>query len=467
LLPGGMGSGIAAPLGLPLRWPGSERVGKGNTVREFFNRLVARGDVAAIDREVSGKHELAAICQASQKESERALLFNNVAGTRFPVATNVFGSRARLCRLIGADDGFFCRRWTQMLAEAEGREPAPAEAVEIDTEEISLGDLPQITYQARDVGPYITAGIFLAKAPQTGVPNLSIHRAMHVDDGELRIRLGTSHDLTQYQLTAEGQGEALEAAILIGAPTSHLMASVASIPRDESEMALADKLKGSRHAMRRCRHIDLDVPAETEFVIEGRILPNVKRPEGPFGEFKGLYVEREDNHVFEVLAVTAREDAIYHGILCGSPEDMRLLELSVATQIYRHLSATLPGILDVSCAPHVMNTVVKIEQQYEGHAQAVFDEVYGVNADYSKVCIVVDEDVDINDFNDVYWACLTRASAQRDMAIVRDLPGFYRDPHKDHWGRLSIDATKPWGRQAEFERTSVPGADRIDLRAYF
>ncbi len=436
-------------------------------MRDFFNRLLERGEVAVVDREVNGRHELAAVCQASQKESERALLFKRVGGTRFPVATNVFGSRSRLCGLIGADDGLFCRRWTEMLAEAEGRDPAPAGTATIDVEDVQLSDLPQITYQARDVGPYITAGIFLAKDPGTGVPNLSIHRAMHVEDEELRIRLGTSHDLTQYQLTAEAQGEALEAAILIGAPTSHLMASVASIPRDESEMALADKLKGAEHAMRPCRHIDLDVPAETEFVIEGRILPNVKRPEGPFGEFKGLYVEQENNHVFEVLGVTARNDAVYHGILCGSPEDMRLLELSVATQIYRHLSTALPGILDVSCVPHVMNTVVKIDQQYEGHAQAVFEEVYGVNADYSKVCIVVDEDVDINDFNDVYWACLTRASAQRDMDIVRDLPGFYRDPHKDHWGRLSIDATKSWGRQADFERTSVPGADGIDLRDYF
>ena len=207
--------------------------------------------------------------------------------------------------------------------------------------------------------------------------------------------------------------------------------------------------------------------AETEFVIEGRILPGVKRNEGPFGEFKGIYVQAEDNHVFEVLGVSCRPDAVYHGLLCGSPEDMRLLEVSVATQIYQSLSQTLPGILDVACTSHVMATVVKIDAQYEGHANDVMKAAFEVNHDYSKICIVIDADVDINNLDDVYWAAVTRASAARDMMLNTDMPGFYRDPHNDHLGRLGIDATKPWGRQEDFARTRVPGAGGINLRDYF
>ena len=100
--------------------------------------------------------------------------------------------------------------------------------------------------------------------------------------------------------------------------------------------------------MRKCQFIDLEVPAETEVIIEGRILPNIKKPEGPFGEFKGNYIPMEDNHVVEVLSVTARENPYYHSILCGSTEDMRLLEVSIATQVYKRLSETLPGIIAVS-----------------------------------------------------------------------------------------------------------------------
>ena len=91
--------------------------------------------------------------------------------------------------------------------------------------------------------------------------------------------------------------------------------------------------------MRRCRHIDLEVPAETEIVIEGRILPDRREPEGPFGEFQGYYVKQANNHVFEVLNVSWREGACFHGLLCGYTEDLRALEVSFATRVYKHISA--------------------------------------------------------------------------------------------------------------------------------
>ena len=97
--------------------------------------------------------------------------------------------------------------------------------------------------------------------------------------------------------------------------------------------------------MRPCRTIDLEVPADTEIVIEGRILPNVREKEGPFGEFLGYYVEEGLNHVFEITAVTWRPGALFHGLLCGFPEDLRALEVSFASRIYRQLAASLPGLL--------------------------------------------------------------------------------------------------------------------------
>ena len=109
---------------------------------------------------------------------------------------------------------------------------------------------------------------------------------------------------------------------------------------------------------------------------------------------------------------------------------------------------------------------MKIEQQYEGHARQVMVTVFGINHDYSKSCIVVDEDVDINDFSDVYWACMMRASAENDISVIPGVPGFYRDPDRDHWGRLGIDATKPWNRREKFERTRVPGVEDVDLSEY-
>jgi 4-hydroxybenzoate decarboxylase len=434
-------------------------------MRAYLDRLRGEGKLRVVEREVSGRNELAAVTQASQAESDAALLFRRVQGSRYPVMTNVFGSRPRLMKLIGASDGSFCRRWVELMRR---RSPAPEVVREPnDLDEIRIRDLPQITYFERDAGPYITAGIFLACEPDSGVANLSFHRSQIVSDTELRIRLGSSHHLAQYQAKAEARGEALEAAILLGAPPALVLAAAAAAPYDENEMEIAARIVGAPPKLRRCRTVDLEVPAETEIVIEGRILPHLRRPEGPFGEFMGYYVPVGDNHVFEVTAVIARRDAIFHSVTCGSPEDLRLLELSVATRTYQALlAASLLGIIDVACVRFTMCTVVKISQQYEGHAKQVLLSAIGANHDWNKAVIVVDEDVDINDFNDVWWAYLTRGRADTRAMVIPDVPGFYRDPMRDHWGRLAIDATVPYGRKTEFLRKKIVGPAEINLRDY-
>ncbi len=434
-------------------------------MRTYLDQLRAAGDLDVVSREVDPRFELAAVTTQYQKTRDGALLFENVRGASMPVVTNVFGSRRRLCAMVGADDLAFCPAWQRLTDGVSGRgetvetTPPPRRAVR-------LGELPHLTYFEKDAGPYITAGIFLARDPETGVPNLSFHRAMHVSDDELRVRLGSSHDLRRYYDAAEAKGEPLEVAILIGAPPSIFLAACASLPPDADEMAVAAAIEGGPIAVAPCETIDLSVPAETEIVIEGRILPGELRPEGPFGEFMGIYVPEGPNHVFEVTRVSVREGAVYHGLVCGSLEDLIPLETAIAAKLYRHLTAVSKGILDVSCKPYLMNTVVKIDKQYEGHAKHVLLAAFGAHMDYSKTCMVVDDDVDIHDLNDVWWAFVTRGRADTRSLVIPDVPGFYRDPHKDHWGRLGIDATKPWGREAEFERKRIPGIEEIDISDY-
>jgi UbiD family decarboxylase len=113
-----------------------------------------------------------------------------------------------------------------------------------------------------------------------------------------------------------------------------------------------------------------------------------------------------------------------------------------------------------------MITIVKIKKAYDGHGKHVLLAALGSYLDYNKVVFVVDEDVDIYNLEDVMWAYMTRGRADTRAMILNDIPGFYRDDKKDHWGRLAIDATLPWGREDEFARKSVPGSDDIDLSAY-
>ena len=434
-------------------------------MRDYIAKLQERGELTIIETPVDPKFELAAVTQRLQQGSDRVILFRNVIGARMPVVTNIYGSRRRLCEMIGAGDGNFCRRWTE-LYPGKRQEHTASELTEYPRISGSLSDLPQITYFEKDGGPYITSALYLAKNPQNQVANLSFHRSQFISDHELRVRLGSTHDLTQYQKMAEQAGEPLPAALLIGTAPEIFIAACASLPIDEDEISAAAAISGKPVALQKCRKIDLEYPSDTEIVVEGRFLPNVQRPEGPFGEFMGYYVPVGDNAVFEVLDVHWREDALFHSINCGSPEDMHALDFAISTRIYRSLVEKVPGVVNVACYPNLMNTVVQIRQQYEGHARHVLLAAIGAHLDYSKSCMVVDEDVDIYNLDDVFWAYLTRGRADTRAFILQDIPGFYRDPQKDHWGRLAIDATKPFNRQQEFERKRIPGADSLDLGKY-
>lgn len=435
-------------------------------MRNFINDIIKQNEMFVVERNVNPKYELAAVTKSVQNSSENAVLFKNITDSDFPVVSNLYGSHSRLCNIIGAQQQTFCQRWGEILNQPRTHEIY--NNIEMPNDIISgkLSDLPLITYHEKDAGPYFTSAIFLANEPDTGIPNLSFHRSMFVNDNELRVRLGSSHDLAKYQKKSEELNAPMEAALLIGTSPEIFMAACSSLPYDGNELEIAAKIKGGPINMRPCQTIDLMVPADTEIVIEGRFLPNTLRPEGPFGEFMGNYVSVSNNHVFEILHVSWRKNAYFHSLTCGTNEDLRPLEAMTAARVYDHVSRVIPGVIDVSCRPNCMISIIKIKQQYEGHGKQALLAAIGSNMDYNKVCIVVDEDVDIYDMDDVMWAYLVRGPADKRAMIINDVPGFYRDDMKDHWGRLLIDATYPWGRKEEFARKSIPGQDKIDLAEY-
>jgi UbiD family decarboxylase len=437
-------------------------------MRDYLAELERDGNLISVRREVDPTFELAAVTRAFQQRGDAAVRFERVTGTQLPVVTNIYGSRSRLAALVGTGDQTFCRRWSELVGHGESpREPAIS-SVDRPADLITgrLSELPLITYHRRDAGPYFTSAVYLARDPQTGVPNLSFHRSMYVSDQELRVRLGDTHHLTGYFRQAEARDEPLEALLLIGVGPEIFMGACASMPAAASELDLAARLAGQAIATYPAATVDLPVPQSAQIVVEGRFLPGVRRPEGPFGEFLGYYVPQGENPVFEVTAVYWQPAAVFHSILCGSAEDRVPLQAINAAKTFQHLDARLPGIVDVSCAPGFMNTTISIRQAYEGHARQVLLAAFSADMDYNKLCIVVDEDDDPNDVEAIFRAIVSRGRLDHRVIVIDDVPGFYRDPHRDHWGRVGIDATRPVGRADEFEKKSIPGEQDIDPDDY-
>jgi 4-hydroxybenzoate decarboxylase len=435
------------------------------TLRDFVARLEATGRLLRVRREVDPRFELAAVLRAVQRSSNLPVLFERVKGTRLAVVSNVCGSYESIAQILGVEPDQVVRRWAALMAEpAPARQPALAGTD--DLEEISLFDLPLVTYCEKDAGPYLTAGVIAAKDPDTGRVNLSYHRMQMVDPGELRCRLSPSGDLFRMHARAERAGRGLEAAVLLGSSPALMLAAGTTVGPDESELALAERIAGHAFPLRACRTVDLAVPESSDIVIEGELLAGVRKPEGPFGEWMDYYVPVTDNHVFRVRRVAARPAALFYAILSGSTEEITLTAIPTAGSIYRAVRTWVPTVTDVACWPLLQFCILKMKKQFEGQPRKAILAAFGAEMNRVLYCVAVDEDVNIRDLKDVVWAMSTRCRPDRDIFQIPDVPSFARDPHQVHWGRLGIDATAPSEWPAEFERKRIPGADTVRLEDY-
>jgi 4-hydroxybenzoate decarboxylase len=437
------------------------------TLRDFVARLDATGRLLRVRKEVDPRFELAAVLRAVQRSSNLPVLFERVTGTRFPVVSNVCGSYESIAGILGVEPGQVVRRWAALMAgpAPPAHAAAPPGGAD-DLEEISLFDLPLVTYCEKDAGPYLTAGVIAARDPETGRLNLSYHRMQMIDPGELRCRLSPSGDLFRMHARAERDGRALEAAVLLGISPALMLAAGTTVGPDESELQLAERIAGHPFALRACRTVDLAVPATADIVIEGELLAGVRKPEGPFGEWMDYYVPVTDNHVFRVRRVVARPDALFYAILSGSTEEITLTAVPTAGSIYRAVRTWVPTVTDVACWPLLQFCILQMRKQFEGQPRKAILAAFGAEMNRILYCVAVDEDVNIRDLKDVVWAMSTRCRPDRDIFQIPDVPSFARDPHQVHWGRLGIDATAPSEWPAEFERKRIPGAETVRLEDY-
>jgi 4-hydroxybenzoate decarboxylase len=275
----------------------------------------------------------------------------------------------------------------------------------------------------------------------------------------------TSGDLYRVQALAESRGSALPIAIAIGMPPSVLLAAGTTVGPDRSEYDLAARIAGAGIELVPSPKLGLPVPSSTEVVIEGEILPGVRRPEGPFGEWMGYYVPITDNHVFNIHHVYARKNAIFYAISAGSAEEAVMIALPMAGTIYTHVRNWVPAVTDVTCFPYTQYCVLQIKKQFEGQQQKALLTALGAEMNHVLYCVIVDDDVDIHNWHDVLWAMATRSRPDRSI-LIPGVPSFSRDPHAIHWGRLAIDATKPLAAAADFERKRTPGASSIKWEDY-
>ena len=339
---------------------------------------------------------------------------------------------------------------------------APVQEVVHAGDEADLRKLPLVTHSEKDVAPYVTAGAVIARDPASGRRNVSFNRMMLVGAREAGIRMMPPQQLGVIQARAEQAGQDLPVAVAIGLHPVDALAAATSLPPGEDELELAGGLRGEPLRLACCVSVDLEVPADAEIVIEGFVPANVREPEGPFGDFLEFYVPEMRNHRLHVTAITHRSRPIYQTMVAGSREDVNLLGLSRETDIADAVERTGADLVSARVGPTILSCILAIRQRYPGEAKNVGLAALGAYQ-WLKYCIVVDHDVNVDDFDDVWWAVASRSSPARAIVVAVGAPAFPRDAHGIHDSRAIVDATIPFDEWSDYERRIPPGGPPLNL----
>jgi 2,5-furandicarboxylate decarboxylase 1 len=439
----------------------------GPDLRSWLQQLVATDRLAVARDGVSLIDEVAAV--SKRLELAQAVLFPKPSGHTIPVVANLFADRSWIADSLRVPTDQLLSRFQHAV-----RHPLPwvevttAPVQEIVHREVDLlRQLPIPKHNEHDSGPYITAALLIARNPKTGIQNVSIHRCQVSGPDRIGVLLLPRHTKHYFRM-AEEAGEALEIALVIGVHPACILASQAIAALDCDEMEIAGALLGQAVEMVKCRTNRVRVPAHAEIVIEGRILPKIREPEGPFGEFPQYYGPRADREVIQVDAITHRKNPIFHTIVGGGVEHLLLGAIPREATLLDHLQRSFPSVRDVrltrggTCRYHL---AVKIEKTSAGEPKNIIMGAFGGHYDLKQV-VVVDMDVDIDDPNEIEWAIATRFQADRDLVVVSGAQGSKLDPSSADGvsAKMGIDATKPLAAEPmEFKRIHVKGVEDVDL----
>lgn len=430
-------------------------------LRDFLKALEEEGELIKVQEELSTRFEVSAALKLLN--DGKAAEFCNITG--YPgkrVVGNILGTRRRVARLMGVTE----ETLTQSFIERKGLEIAPRIVESGPVKEVIIREnidlpslLPALTYHEKDAGPYMTAAITSAKDPETGKQNMGLHRVQLKGKNRVGIFL-SNPPLATFLQRAEAAGEGLEVAIAIGVhPAMLIGATVKATAEGPDKFASAGGINGEAMELTRAESVDLLVPARAEIVLEGRVIPNYRETEGPFGEATGHYFECE-SPVIEVHTVTHRQDFIFQAIQVWGSEPDVLLALGGSAENIRLLKQMVPTCRDINFAPGTcsFHAVASVSGAAPSEVRRLMALILNMDPRVKQI-IVVDDDVNIYDMREVQWALATRFQADRDLLLLTGLKGYVIDPSIGVDGitaKLGLDATKKGEDLSKFEKIKVP-----------
>ncbi len=464
----------------------------------FVRALEQSGELVRVRRPMDARLEVAAIADRVMKSGGPALLFESVSGSSFPLLINAFGSRRRMALALGVEDiedharaiadlvrakaPSSARELAQMalklpeLAHVPPRPVSSGACQEVVREgsDVDLNALPVLTSWPNDGGPFITLPQVVTRDPETGVRNVGCYRMQRLDARTTAMHWQVHKTGARHFRRARELGfERLAVAVALGGDPALTYAATAPLPDGIDEWMFAGFLRKRSVGTVRCKTVDLDVPADADFVLEGYVDPREELAlEGPFGDHTGYYTPVDRFPRFHVTAVTHRANAVYPATVVGPPP-MEDAWLGKATErlFVPLLRLLFPEIVDMNLPVHGAFhnlVIVSITTQYPFHASRVAHGLWGSGQmSFSKVILVLDEDIDVQDLGQVAWRLLANLDPKRDFAFV-DGPIDQLDHGANQalWGsKVCIDGTRKWREEGYAREWPEPCRMSADVEA--
>ncbi len=442
-------------------------------LREFVGRLADAGELVRLSVEADPELEIAEIVDRTVKAGGPALLFERVKGYSVPVLTNHFGSRRRMAWALGVDDVEEIRVRVQRLvrqrppdslgdtvraardllrlAASAPKSVSRAPCQEVVQDPPDMMAFPALRTWPGDGGRFVTLPMVFTHHPETGQRNVGMYR-MHIYDGRTTGMHWHTHKVgAMHYREYERHKERMPVAVALGGDPAMTYAATAPLPEDIDEVLFAGFLRRKGVELVKCQTSDLEVPADAEIVVEGHVDPGERRLEGPFGDHTGHYSPPEAYPVFHIDHITHRPDPIWPATVVGKPP-MEDCYMGKATEriFLPLLQMVFPEIVDINLPIvgvfHNL-ALVAIRKRYPGQARKVAQGLWGTGQMmFTKVIVIVDEDVDVHDEPQVVWRTLNSIDPQRDV-FFGEGPVDALDHASSHalvGSKMGVDATRKW-----------------------
>lgn len=430
------------------------------TLRSYLQRLIDSGQMARVQEPISKTYEIAGLLKQVEP---RPVLFEQVHESRYRVAGNLFCSKADFARYFGIP----VSQIIPTLTSAIDRRSPPEIVSSGPCQEVidlapNLDHLPILRHCELDGGNYISSGVMIAKHPRYG-QNMDFHRLMQFSKNEMAVRVVRSRHFDTF-LRDMGK---VDVAVCIGNAPNVLAAAATSLEIGVDELEVANALEPLQVV--RARTVDVFVPAESEFVLEGTVYLDRTHAEGPFVDLTETYDVIRQEPVFEVKAITHRHDAIWHALLPGALEHKLLMGMPREPTIFKKVNEIV-RCLDVNVNPggcSWLHAIVQIDKRAEEDGKQAIEAAFAGHRSCKHV-FVVDSDIDIYNPLEVEWAMATRFQGDCDLVIKERSPGSSLDPSAEAGThattRLGFDLTCPLHTKGKsFHRAAFP---RVDLERF-